>query len=199
MNPEDPVEAALRRRPGDERDYAEPLAALVASPGVRRVRPVVRSKVRMGALAAIAMLVVLAVGVGVVTAGLLSRPAAGPAVGSEGTGSTVAPSQTPALAPSPGCSIVPVPTTAGGCGALPSAASSAASNAGSTPAPTFLVYIVKSGDYADNIAARFNLQLWELKMANPQIADLNHIVIGETLYIPDAGQMSRPSAAPSVP
>jgi LysM repeat protein len=61
------------------------------------------------------------------------------------------------------------------------------------------VYIVKSGDYADNIAARFNLQLWELKLANPQVPDLNHIVVGQSLNIPDAGQMSRPSAAPSVP
>jgi LysM repeat protein len=199
MNPEDPVEAALRLRPGDERDYAEPLAALVASPGVRRVRPVVRSKVRTGALAAIAMLVVLAVGVGVVTPGLLSRPAAGPAVGSEGTGSTVAPSQTPALAPSPGCSSVPVPTTAGGCGALPSAASSVAGSVGPTPAGTFLMYRVMSGDNMSNIAARFNVRLWELRQANPEVPPDGHIEVGQILRIPSPGQLSPPSAAPSVP
>jgi LysM repeat protein len=100
---------------------------------------------------------------------------------------------------SPGCSIVPAVGSPDVCGVNPSAAPSAAVSGGPTPAATFLTYIVKSGDYADKIAANFNLQLWELKMANPQIADLNHIVIGETLNIPDAGQMSRPSAAPSVP
>lgn len=105
-----------------EPTYAEPLAALTPGSGVQRVRPVIRSGVRTGALAAIAMLVMLAVGVGVVTLGLSSRPVGGPAVGSEGTGSIVAPSETPALAPSSGCSIVPASTTAGGCGAVPSAA-----------------------------------------------------------------------------
>ena len=199
MNPEDPVEAALRLRPGDERDYAEPLAALVASPGVRRVRPVVRSKVRTGALAAIAMLVVLAVGVGVVTAGLLSRPAAGPAVGSEGTGSTVAPSQTPALAPSPGCSIVPAVGSPDVCGVNPSAAPSVAGSVGPTPAATFLTYLVMSGDNMSNIAARFNVRLWELRQANPEVPPDGHIEVGQILRIPSPGQLSPPSAAPSVP
>lgn len=122
MNTDERIEAALRSRPPGEPTYAEPLAALTPGSGVQRVRPVIRSGVRTGALAAIAMLVMLAVGVGVVTLGLSSRPVGGPAVGSEGTGSIVAPSETPALAPSSGCSIVPASTTAGGCGAVPSAA-----------------------------------------------------------------------------
>ena len=63
----------------------------------------------------------------------------------------------------------------------------------------FLTYVVKSGDVAARIAARFNLQLWELELANPQIADLNHIVLGQILRIPRPGQVSQPSAAPSVP
>ena len=199
MNTDERIEAALRSRPSGEPTYAEPLAALVPGSGVQRVRPVIRSRVRTGALAAVAMLVVLAVGVGVLTLGLSSRPAGGPAVRSEGTGNIVAPSETPALVPSSGCSVVPALATAGGCGATPSAASSAASNAGPTPAATFLVYIVVQGDYADKIASRFNLQLWELKLANPLIADLNHIEIGWTLNIPGPGQMSRPSAAASAP
>jgi hypothetical protein len=201
MNTDERIEAALRSRPSGEPTYAEPLAALVPGSGVQRVRPVIRSGARTGARAAIAILVVLAVGVGAITVGLSSRPVGGPAVGSEGTGGTAAPSETPALVPSSGCSILPAPATAGGCGALPSAAwsAAAASTAGSAPAPTFEVYIVRPGDYADKIASMFNLQLWEIKAANPQIADLNHIVIGETLNIPYAGQMSQPSAAPSVP
>lgn len=49
----------------------------------------------------------------------------------------------------------------------------------------------------DKIAAQFNLQLWELKLANPQVADLNHIVVGQSLNIPGPGQLSPPSARPS--
>jgi LysM repeat protein len=85
------------------------------------------------------------------------------------------------------------------CGVNPSAAPSAASNARPTPAATFELYIVRPGDNLQKIAAERNVQVWELELANPRIADLNHIVIGETLNIPGPGQMSPPSAAPSVP
>jgi LysM repeat protein len=199
MNTDERIKAALRSRPSGEPTYAEPLAGLVPASGVQRVRPVMRSRVRTGALAAIAMLIVLAIGAGMVTVGLSSRPAAGPAVGSEGAGSTVAPSETPALAPSPGCSIVPAVGSPDVCGVNPSTAPSASSNAGPTPAATFELYIVRPGDNLQKIAAERNLQVWELELANPRIADLNHIVIGETLNIPGPGQMSPPSAAPSVP
>jgi LysM repeat protein len=199
MNTDERIEAALRSRPSDEPTYAEPLAALVPGSGVQRLRPVTRSRVRTGALAAVAMLAVLAVGVGVLAVGRSGRPAVGPAVESQGTGSVVAASKTPASVPSSGCSIVPAPTAALGCGAMPSAASSAGptSHAGPTPAATFLVYVVMRGDYAGKIASQFNLQVWELEMANPQIADFNHIEVGWTLNIPNPGQMSRPSAAAS--
>lgn len=199
MNDDERIEAALRSRPSGEPTYAEPLAALVRVSGVQRLRPVRRSRVRTGALAAIAMLVVLAFGVGVVTVGLSSRPAGGPAMGSEGTGSTGAPSPTPALAPSSGCSIMPADATSQGCGAEPSAAASAASSRGPAPAATFLTYIVMSGDYLSKIAAKFNLRLWELEQANPQITDFNHIVVGEILNIPYPGQLSWPSAGSSAP
>ena len=73
------IEAALRRRPSDERAYAEPLGAVVAGSVVQRVRPVVRSKGRTGGLAAVAIVVVLlALGVGFATVGLSSWPPAGP-------------------------------------------------------------------------------------------------------------------------
>jgi hypothetical protein len=44
-----------------------------------------------------------------------------------------------------------------------------------------------------------SVRLWELELANPRIADLNQIVIGETLNIPGPGQISPPSAVPSEP
>jgi LysM repeat protein len=199
MNTHERIEAALRSRPSGEPTYAEPLAGLVPASGVHRVRPVMRSRVRTGALAAIAMLIVLAVGVGVVTVRLSSRPAGGPAVGSEGTGGTAAPSGTPALAPSPGCSIVPAVTTVGGCGALPSAAPSVAGSVGPTPAATFLTYLVVSGDNMSKIAAKLNVRLWELQQANPEVPPDGHIEVGQILRIPSPGQISPPSAAPSVP
>jgi hypothetical protein len=201
MNTDERIETGLRSRPSDEPTYAEPMAALVPGSGVQRVRLVARSRVRTGALAVVAMLAVLAIGVGAMAVGLSSRPAVGPVVGSEGTGNIVAASQIPAPVPSSGCSIVPAPTTALGCGAMPRAASSAAAenSPGPTPAPTFLVYKVVQGDYADMIASRFNVQLWELKLANPLIADFNHIEVGWALNIPGPGQMSRPSAAASTP
>jgi len=73
MNINDAIEAALNRRPSDERTYVEPLTALVASAGagVQRVRPVVGSRGRTGRLAAVAMVVVLlAAGIGLATVGL---------------------------------------------------------------------------------------------------------------------------------
>jgi hypothetical protein len=72
----DTIEAALRRKPSDERVYEEPLAALVAG---ERMRPVTRSRARIGvlpALAAIAIVLVVAVGAAVV--GLSRGPAVQP-------------------------------------------------------------------------------------------------------------------------
>ena len=197
MNTDERIKAALRSRPSGEPTYAEPLAGLVPASGVQRVRPVMRSRVRTSALAAIAMLIVLAIGAGMVTVGLSSRPAAGPAVGSEGAGSTVAPSETPALAPSPGCSIVPAVGSPDVCGVNPSAAPSVAGSVGPTPAATFLTYLVRPGDNMSNIAPRFALRLWELQQANPEVPPDGHIEVGQILRIPSPGQLSQPSAAPS--
>jgi len=44
MNSDEQIEAALRRQPSDEREYDEPLAALVNGAGVQRVRPVTRPR-----------------------------------------------------------------------------------------------------------------------------------------------------------
>jgi LysM repeat protein len=105
----------------------------------------------------------------------------------------------PIPVPSSGCSIVPVAAASAGCGSTPTQVPAAVSTNEPTPAPTYLTYKIRSGDNADNIAARFNVKLWELELANPQIADFDHIVVGQTLNIPQPGQFSQPTAAPSAP
>ena len=71
MSTDDLIEAALRRRPADERAYGEPLAPLVAhDAGLQRVRPVTQSRLGAGPFSALAAVaVVLALVVGVETAG----------------------------------------------------------------------------------------------------------------------------------
>jgi len=65
MSHDELIEAALRCRPSDERTYAEPLvdsvdlAALPAGGGVQHVCPVMRSKMRAGALPALAAIIVV--------------------------------------------------------------------------------------------------------------------------------------------
>jgi hypothetical protein len=54
MNSDEPIEAALRRQPSDEREFDEPLAALVNGAGVQRVRPVTRPRLRTNGLRALA-------------------------------------------------------------------------------------------------------------------------------------------------
>lgn len=77
MNADERIEAALKRRPSDERTYDEPLAAPVKGDAhVLRVQPVMRSRVRTGALPALAAVaIVLALGAGALTAGFLRGPA----------------------------------------------------------------------------------------------------------------------------
>jgi len=77
MTYDEEIEAALKRRPADESAYEEPLAALAGSDGgVQQVRPATRSRVRTGAMPAVAAIaVVLALGAGASMAGLLSGPA----------------------------------------------------------------------------------------------------------------------------
>jgi len=105
----------------------------------------------------------------------------------------------PIPVPSSGCSIVPVASASAGCGSTPTPVPAAVSTPEPTPAPTYRVYTVKHGDTVDNIAARFNLKRWELELANPQIFDINHIVVGETLNIPEPGRIPPPTPAPSAP
>jgi hypothetical protein len=69
------IEAALRRRPSDERAYEEPLAALVTGVGVQRARPVTRPRMRTSGLRALASLgVVLILAGGLVRVGLPFAP-----------------------------------------------------------------------------------------------------------------------------
>lgn len=70
MSDDERIETALRRRPADEREYGEPLAALVEGEGVQRVRPVIRPRSRTDGLRALA-----GVGAVLVLAGALIRVA----------------------------------------------------------------------------------------------------------------------------
>jgi LysM repeat protein len=77
-------------------------------------------------------------------------------------------------------------------------ASGAVPTALSSPTPTaaasFLRYRVQSGDNLYSIASRFNLHLWEIELANPDITDFNHLSIGQILDIPPVGLLTRPPA-----
>jgi len=85
---------------------------------------------------------------------------------------------------------------ASGSGLLQSAEPSGAGDSGS-PVATYFQYTVRPGDQMWAIAAQFHLQLWELELANPQIADFNHIEVGEPLNIPVPGTLTKPPATPS--
>jgi len=98
---------------------------------------------------------------------------------------------------SPGCSIVPAVGSPDVCGVNPSAAPSVAVSGGPTPAASFLIYHMVSGDYMSTIARRFNLRHWELQQANPEVPPDGHIEVGQILRIPSPGQLSQPLAAPS--
>lgn len=68
MNRDEEIQAALRRRPSDEREYTEPLASPAQLDGVQRVRPVIRPISRANGLRALA-----GVGAVLVLAGALIR------------------------------------------------------------------------------------------------------------------------------
>jgi LysM repeat protein len=78
----------------------------------------------------------------------------------------------------------------------PSASSSQGMGASASPRFSFLTYVVKSGDYLAKIAGRFNLTLYEIEAANPQISDFEHIQVGWPLNIPPAGYFTPPPAVP---
>ena len=88
MKSDERIEAALRRRPSDERDYEEPMAGLVSDEGIQRVRPVTRSRMRAGALPGVAGLaLVLALAVGWAVVGLPRDRGVGGPSGAPQTGS----------------------------------------------------------------------------------------------------------------
>jgi len=64
-----------------------------------------------------------------------------------------------------------------------------------TPAPTPLVYVVRSGDTMSKIAKQFDVGLDELIAANPQLSDPNRINVGDQLTIPTPAPS--PGASPS--
>ncbi len=66
-----------------------------------------------------------------------------------------------------------------------------------SPGTSFQTYIVQPGDYMAKIALKFNLQLGELELANPQITDPAHIEVGDILHIPPAGLLTPPPPSPS--
>jgi hypothetical protein len=94
--------------------------------------------------------------------------------------------------------------TSGGGNPSPSAGPSGAGPAATASstlmaAPSFVRYRVLSGDSLSSIASRFNLHLWELLLANPDIPDPNHLNIGQILDIPPPGLLTHPPATAAAP
>lgn len=81
----------------------------------------------------------------------------------------------------------------------PTATSSPAAEVTTVPnsGATYMVYTVKANDNLSAIATRFNLSLWEIELANPQLIDPNHIEVGQLLNIPPPGLLTQPPASPS--
>jgi LysM repeat protein len=85
-------------------------------------------------------------------------------------------------------------------GALQNQSGQSASTSPSVGAPTpgssYLRYVVQSGDYLSKIALRYNLHLWEIELANPQITNFDHLEVGDVLNIPPVGLLTQPPASP---
>ena len=78
-----------------------------------------------------------------------------------------------------------------GGGPTPSPSKSSASPSSSesvvpTPEPdrTFFVYRVKSGDTLNSIAVRYGISYEQIRAANPQITNPDHIIVGQPVYVP---------------
>jgi hypothetical protein len=65
-----------------------------------------------------------------------------------------------------------------------------------TPTPTlpdgFFSYRVLPGDYIAKIATKFNLQVWEVEVANPQVTNYNYLQVGQVLMIPPPNLLTQP-------
>jgi len=65
-----------------------------------------------------------------------------------------------------------------------------------TPAATlpdgWFLYRVLPGDYIAKIAQKFNLQVWEVELANPQITNFDYLQVGWSLKIPPPNLLTPP-------
>jgi LysM repeat protein len=82
-------------------------------------------------------------------------------------------------------------------GSASASAPAGSPSASTEPGTSYLQYTVKPNDSLSVIAQRFNLQLWEIELANPQITDPNHLEVSQVLNIPPAGLLTHPPASPS--
>jgi nucleoid-associated protein YgaU len=88
----------------------------------------------------------------------------------------------------------PAPSGANHPSASPSAVVSASTGF------SFQKYTVVPGDYLQKIATKYNLQQWEILMANPSLqGNPNHIEVGQPLNIPPAGYFGTQPPASSGP
>jgi LysM repeat protein len=58
-------------------------------------------------------------------------------------------------------------------------------------------YRVLPGDFVAKIAQKFNLQVWEVEVANPQIHNFDILYVGWNLKIPPPGLLTPPPATAS--
>jgi LysM repeat protein len=168
MIEEEPIEAALRNRPSDEPAYLEPLTPLVYGRHTWRARRAGRAPTRKAALAlgCVALMVAAVAAYPIITGSKVNNPVIG------------GPSTPPTSSASSFGTTGVWPETGG----PPTV----------TPVPQTQQYVVQKGDTLARIAARFNLQIWELEVANPNIKDPNHIEVGWRLSIPPAGVLTPP-------
>lgn len=85
------------------------------------------------------------------------------------------------LGPSPTPS--PIPTASPSSSPTASATPSSTPKATATPRGTSTTYVVKRGDILSAIAARFGVSVQAIVAAN-DLADANHIIVGQRLVIP---------------
>jgi LysM repeat protein len=148
--------------------------------------PELRGRERRRSMPAMWPLIVAAIGVAVVLGALVVVPAL---TGHGGNAAVASRSATPATT-----------SQASGSGAPANSAGPSASqaNAGSpTPFVSYQQYKVQTGDRLLTIAKKFNLQTWEILVANPQITNPNLLKVGSFLNIPQPGQLTQPPASPS--